>query len=169
MWRDLAEIGQRTPLLVAYEDSYRGWYLAFAAGLDAQVIFLRPDPDLDPGVPLSIPHELVAKLAPDLSRALGDVVEALEDDDQIFINGRILYDESAWRRILAVLANANASPPAITLSTRADAGRRYIWRDQQPTLVSHRPDPVERWAALCSLHPHGDAESLFREMVFRSG
>ncbi len=172
VWRDLADIGQRTPLLVAYEDSYRGWYLAFAAGSDAQVIFLRPEPNRDPDVPVSIPHELVAELAPDLSRALGeelrDVVEALEDDHEVFINGRTLHDESAWRHVLAMLANAKASPPPITLSKRADAGRRYIWRDQQPTLVSHRPDPVERWTALRSLYPHDDAESLFREMFFRS-
>jgi hypothetical protein len=171
LWRDLADIGRRTPLLVAYEDSYRGWYLAFAAGSAAQVIFLRPEPEFDPDLPLRIPHELVATLAPDLSRAFGeqlrDVEEALEDDDQLFINGRVLRDESAWRRVLATLANVNASPAPITLCTRADAGRRYIWRHQQPTLVSHRPTPVERWTALHALYPHDDAESLFREMVFR--
>jgi hypothetical protein len=170
VWRDLAEIGQRTPLLVAYEDSYRGWYLAFAAGADAQVIFLRPEPDLDPDAPLNIPHELVATLAPDLARAFGerrqDVDDALETH-QMFVNGRILHDESAWRRILATLASANASPPPITLATRADGGRRYVWRDQQPKLVLHQPEPIEHWTALQALYPHDDAESLFREMLFR--
>jgi len=167
VWRDLAEIGRRTPLLVAYEDSYRGWYLAFAAGGDAQVIFLRPEPDLDPDVALSVPPEL----APDLARALGDELRDVEDAleaGEIFINGRTLRDEAAWRRVLAALARANASPPPITLSTRADGGRRYTWRDQQPTLVSHLPDPIERWTALRALHPRDDAESLFREMFFRS-
>jgi hypothetical protein len=166
VWRELADIGRRTPVLVAYEDSYRGWYLAFAAGGDTQVIFLRPEPELDPDVALPIPNELVAALAPDLSRAIGEDVRDL-DDGEIFITGRSLHDEAAWRRVLATLASANASPPPIVLSTRADAGRRYIWRDQQPTLVSHRPDPVERWTALRSLHPHDDAEALFRAMFFR--
>jgi hypothetical protein len=171
LWRILTEQGARSPVLAAYEDGHRGWFLAFSEGGPAEVITLRSDVDWNPDTPWRVPAHVVSAVAEDLSAALGEDAEELQEElaegVPLYPQGREILEPEAWRRVLRHLTEAHVEPPSLVWCEPKREGRRFAWARGHERPVGHEPVPAARWSRLSRLVSDTDAEALYRRLVYR--
>jgi hypothetical protein len=167
LWRMLAQEGARGPVLAAYEDGHRGWFLAFSEGGPAEVITLRSDVDWNPDAPWRVPAHVVPAVVEDLSAALGEHTEEIEEGQPVYPHGREILEPEAWRRALRHLMEAGVELPCLVWCEPEREGRRFAWVQGRERPVGHAPTPGARWSRLSRFVSDPDAEALYRRLVYR--
>lgn len=171
LWRMLAEQGARSPVLAAYEDGHRSWFLAFSEGGPAEVITLRSDVEWNPDAPWRVPAHVVPAVVEDLSAALGEDAEELQEDleegEPLYPQGREILEPEAWRRVPRLLTEARAELPLLVWCEPKREGRRFACVRGREHPVGHEPVPATRWSRLSRLVSDTDAEALYRRLLYR--
>ena len=168
-------MGRDAPVLAAYVDSHRTWWLLAGTRAGVEQIALEPDVPYNPELCWEIPAELAERVVDDLCSALhprqrapGYVRDGLLselEDGELYINGSPVFERDRWLAAIRTVA-AHAPVPELLWYEPALQGQWFVWRRNDVHLVRLQPSPRAQWDALARWFGPADAETWFRQVMF---